>query len=504
MAMRSTLIEAFCLILVWFLVLLLLVGCNRSSEANAPAANTSRAVSDAAQTAQAPPAPKPTRAASDPVKKKVPLAREPGELTSNAPSEFPPASLTTSLRQLRPVDDAQIADQGIRKLAGKHLILYTDVPASAAIDALPSLFDEAVPQWCAYFGIDPERAAHWQVRGSVMTDRPPFEKAGLLPVEIPDFKSGFALNGELWLFDQTSEYYRRHLLLHEGTHAFMTEFLGVGGPPWYVEGLAELLATHAIDEGKLKLNHFPRSRDEVPGLGRIGIVQEGFASRQAMLLPRILLYDSRAHLQLEPYGWCWAAAAFLDGHPRYQKRFRQLIGLGDAPDFNQQFLQRFADDWSELNEEWQLFVATLEHNHSLARTAVDFTPGEPLKSDRAAVTIAADRGWQNTGLRLEAGVTYELGATGRYEVAQSPRPWICEPGGVTLRYYQGRPLGILLAAIRPDTPEQGVSPLLKPATIGTQATLTPPASGTLFLRINDSAGELDDNAGQLKVTVTRR
>lgn len=408
------------------------------------------------------------------------------------------------MRQLRPVDDEQSAALGIRKLAGQHLILYTDVPASPALEALPALFDQAVPLWCAYFGIDPAHVAHWQVRGSVMTDRQPFEQAGLLPVEIPDFKNGFALDGELWLFNQTSEYYRRHLLLHEGTHVFMTQFLGINGPPWYVEGLAELLATHTIDHGQLRLNQFPRSRDEVPGLGRIEIVQEGFASRQAMLLPRILLYDSRAHLQLEPYGWCWAAAAFLDGHPRYQQRFRQLLGLRGVANFNERFLQLFADDWNELNEEWQLFVAGLEYNHSLARTALDFTPSTPLAGARAECTIAADRGWQNTGLRLEAGVTYQIEASGRYEVAQSPRTWWCEPGGVTLRYYQGRPLGVLLAAVRPDTPSMGMSPLLDPEVIGTAATLTPQASGTLYLRINDSAGELDENAGQLEVAIARR
>jgi hypothetical protein len=35
------------------------------------------------------------------------------------------------------------------------------------------------------------------------------------------------------------------------------------------------------------------------------------------------------------------------------------------------------------------------------------------------------------------------------------------------------------------------------------ATLTPTQSGTLFFKVNDSAGELDDNAGELQVVLQK-
>ena len=118
--------------------------------------------------------------------------------------------------------------------------------------------------------------------------------------------------------------------------------------------------------------------------------------------------------------------------------------------------------------------------------------------------MAADRGWQNSGLRLEAGVNYQLTATGRYQVAKNAKVWWCEPGGVSIRYYKGRPLGILLASVRPDHPAPGsTSALLHSTVVGLGTTLSPPQTGTLFLKINDSAGELDDNAGELKVEVRR-
>jgi len=39
--------------------------------------------------------------------------------------------------------------------------------------------------------------------------------------------------------------------------------------------------------------------------------------------------------------------------------------------------------------------------------------------------------------------------------------------------------------------------------VGLGATLTPQQAGTLYLRINDSAAELDDNAGSLTVEIQR-
>jgi len=67
-----------------------------------------------------------------------------------------------------------------------------------------------------------------------------------------------------------------------------------------------------------------------------------------------------------------------------------------------------------------------------------------------------------------------------------------------------RPLGILLAAVRPDPPRPpGPSPLIAPIAVGLGTTVTPKQGGTLYLRINDSAAELGDNAGTLSVEVRR-
>jgi hypothetical protein len=396
---------------------------------------------------------------------------------------------------------ANPAEGPVRRLSGKHITLITDLPPAEAIDELPAVFDKAVPQYCAYFGIRPARCADWHATGCLMKDKALFRRLGLLPKVIPDFPNGYSYNLDLWVCDQPSDYYRRHLLLHEGVHSFMNTILGSTGPPWYMEGTAELLGTHRWKDGQLTLGYFPRNRDEVPMWGRIKIVRDAFAERHAKRFADVLAYDPRTQPGNEYYGWCWAMAAFLDGHPRYQARFRKLPQSVRSPNFNEHFQRMMGADWGHLAEEWQVFVADLEYGYDFTRTAIDFTPGERIASGGSRITIRADRGWQNSGVVLERGVKYRLRAAGRYQVAAKPEPWWCEPNGVSIRYYRGRPLGVLLAVVRPDRPAPGPSPWLAPIPVGLGDELTPTRSGTLFLRINDSAAELDDNAGTLAVDV---
>ena len=139
----------------------------------------------------------------------------------------------------------------------------------------------------------------------IIQDKDAFRRAGLLPESLPPFLHGYQREAEMWVYEQPSDYYRRHLLLHEGTHAFMKWALGGAGPPWYMEGMAELLATHRWQDGNLVLGTFPQHRDETPYLGRIKIIREEMAAGRGKTLEEIMRYDDRAHLNVEPYAWCW-------------------------------------------------------------------------------------------------------------------------------------------------------------------------------------------------------
>jgi hypothetical protein len=295
------------------------------------------------------------------------------------------------------------------------------------------------------------------------------------------------------------------LFLHEGTHAFMDRVAGGMGPPWYAEGLAELLGTHRWQNGTLTLGYLPKDKLEAPGWGRVRIVKDQIAAGQDLSPDQILAYGPTAHLRNEPYGWCWALAVFLDEHPRYQQRFRGLRQLVRGGELTARFRQQMQDDWADFCEEWQVFVMNIDYGYDVARAAIQRRPAAPLPATGATVTIAADRGWQSAGVRLESGATYRLEASGRYQVAQATQPWWCEPRGVTIHYHQGLPLGQLLGAIRDESrPLSGLTPLVHPEAVGHARDWTVAEGGTLYLKINESAAHLADNQGQITVRINRK
>jgi hypothetical protein len=457
-------------------------------------------------------------------------ASRPRALAQERPADTP----------LRPIDDARLRAAGIRKITSRHLVLYTDLPTDPEVDRLPAVFDQAVPQWADYFGIGPASGTSarnakmqietWQARGFLIKERERFEALGLMPPAGSDhFVNGISLGAQFWFYDQPTAYYRRHLLLHEGTHAFMASQLGGCGPGWFMEGTAELLATHRLDgeTGRLTLRVMPHSREEVPMLGRIELIRIARDEKRVLGLPAVMQIDNRRILENESYAWCWSAAVFLDGHPRYRERFRNLRRHVQDRRFNEIVRRDFEEDWNDLAHEWQAFIAALDHGFDFERMAVDFRPGERLRSGaRQTITLHADRGWQSSRVRLDAGQKYRLTASGRYQIGEESdpsgrrRPWPCEPGGVTIEYYAGRPLGMLLAAVVADR-ATSASPNASQADNGPQnaaasspgfanvievglgATIQAAADGTLYFRVNDSPGRLGDNRGTLTVILER-
>ncbi|MCL4202624.1 MAG: hypothetical protein KJ000_09020 [Pirellulaceae bacterium] len=401
-----------------------------------------------------------------------------------------------------PIDDAKVAAAGIRKLSGQHLTLYTDVPSQPVVDELPDVFDAAVPEWCRYFGMDPLEVADWHVTGFLVQEKTRFQGTGLMPADLPPFLNGYQRGPYIWAYEQSDAYYRRHLLLHEGVHGFMNLLVGGIGPPWYAEGMAELLSTHLWQDGRIKIAYMPEDKSETPGWGRIKIVRDDLQAGRGMMPISIMNYGPQAHLQNEPYGWCWALAAFLDGHPAYRDRFRSLFHRVREPNLTEACQQLYADDWIDLNEQWQIFVVDLDYGYNLERAAVLRKPPAALPPGGTTVTVDATRGWQSTGIWLEANQAYRLIATGRYQVAQTTEIWWCEPGGVTIHYHRGQPLGLLVGAVRDDSqPLAGLSPLTRPEPVGLSRTWIPETSGTLYLKINESSAQLADNQGELTVRI---
>jgi hypothetical protein len=397
---------------------------------------------------------------------------------------------------------------GIHAYESKRLQLLTDIAPETARALLP-LGDGAYAALAAYFGEPKSDAAgrSLRMRGYLMADTERFRRAGLLPDNLPEFQHGRQLQTAFWMHDQEFEYYRRHLLVHEYVHCFMWVWMSERGqgrmPLWYLEGLAELFATHAIDaEGQVRFGVMPAASADFVGLGRIGLVQGEVAAGRLLTVSDMLELDGSQFAGNQQYAWSWAFCYFLAEHPRYRERFSQLVR--ESPhDLGAAFQRTFADDLAQLQAEWPLFVHGLDYGYDLVRAAIEFRDGTRLRpSEKRACDVAADRGWQSSGVRVEAGRTYEITTSGTFTLAQQPKPWLSDAGGVSIRYLGGRPLGMLLAAVHVEATEDTAQPsLLDDVAVGRERRFIPKASGTLYLRLNDAWSELADNTGSVRVEV---
>ena len=390
---------------------------------------------------------------------------------------------------------------GLRVLRSDRLVLYTDLPQSANVDAMPAVFDQAFPQWAEFFDVDVRQFTSWRVVGMLMRERRSFEAVGLYPPELPEFKNAFTRYDHFWAYEQSSDYYLRHLMLHEGAHAFMQTLKPHFERPWAQEGLAELLGTHRWENNKLTLNWFPDQPLSVSGLGRIELIQKAYQQNQALAIQDVLQFNNRAHLQVEPYAWCWALCAFLQGEAATKQAFLEWAHGNNLA--SQAALERLLlkQESNEISDAWQVFIADLDHGFDFSRNQLDFSSGETLEQSRQ-LKVEAGKGWQNSGVRLKKGSTYQFQAQGRFQVAADPQPWISEPAGVTLEYYRGRPLGELHGIVRlAENERKGKTGWSAPFLIGAGTEFHATESGVLYLKINDSAGKLADNSGNIEVTI---
>jgi len=489
----------------------LLPGCDRTAPSS-PATPRAKSIAPKAQSST-----RSTPGSADSVHDShEPTEASMRDMPSAAPSTPDPAD-----RQVQPEpihrpddqrpkhDDRQLAEAGIRLYESKRLKLYTDIDAEVA-RTLPPLIDAVYLAWVEYFGeLPPDRAGSaFQMTGFLIRDEALFREAGLVPEDLPLFEHGRHRRNEFWMREQKYDYFRRHLLIHEATHCFMTFMPGVDAPVWYIEGMAEYFATHRIGpNGSVTFRVMPTSPEDFAGWGRIKGIRDEFSNSNAKSIRDIIAMQPTEFLEPVPYAWSWALCQFLDAHTRYHERFRKLGGHLQGSAFPREFAAAFNDDSRDLNAEWLLFVTNLQYGYEATRAAIDFQPGTPLTANRPSrhLDIAADRGWQSSGVLLEAGQTYEIAAIGRFTLADQPKPWTSEPQGITFRYFDRRPLGRLVGCLRTEEGDADGEnePMLKVFEIGRGRSLEAPRTGTLYLRLNDAWNSLSDNRGHVSVEIRR-
>ena len=386
---------------------------------------------------------------------------------------------------------------GLATVDGGGFTLVTDVPDSGA--DLPDLLARARPAWDEYFG---EVGGDVPMTAFLMAEPDRFRAAGLLPGDLPPFLTGRQRGRHFWMYETDGDYFRRALALHEATHVRMTAGrpAGAKGPLWYLEGVAELFGAHRLaDDGALTVRIIPGPEAAAGGWDRIERVRADVAAGYLPGLEGIRAFDDADFLEGRGYAWAWALCAFLDGHPNYRDRFRDVSNPGVRGRLNAAFDAAFADDRRRIAAEWPLFASELVPNYEREPNAVAFADGSPLTAERA-VRIDAARGWQSAAVSLAEGDAVEVRADGRFTLADDPRPWESTADGISFDYHRGRRLGGLQAAVLADPPG-GPSGLNDPVPVGAAGRFVAPRAGTLYLRLNDRPDRRSENRGGVTVTL---
>jgi len=394
---------------------------------------------------------------------------------------------------------------GLRVLESDRLVLVTDRPPRPGdgVEDLPRIFDEAAAAWCRHYAMEPDALADWRCLGCLVVDRERFRAAGLLPPEIPAFVNGFCDRNRFWLMDQPNPAYRRHLLLHEGAHAFTLTVRGLATPVWYNEGIAEYLATHRLDDtGRFVPTPIPARAEDVEQLGRIERIRELRAAGDAPALADVLAVQPAVHHDIAAYASSWAAVALLRGHPAYAAPFADLERGTLGPGFNDRVAAMPGFEAARATRDFDALTDDLDYGYDFGRSAIDWSPGRPL--DRPVrVAVRSGRGWHNTGIRLRTASRCSLRAKGRCTLGRIAGTAIeTEPDGVSLDWYRGRPIGRLLAAQWVEAPPDGGRPRFVVLGEGAAAEITAAVDGPLFLRINESPADLADDAGEFTVELS--
>ena len=165
----------------------------------------------------------------------------------------------------------------------------------------------------------------------------------------------------------------------------MASFLGGCGPGWYMEGTAELMATHRLRREN-RQTHARHHAAKAATKCRCSAASSSFAmpSRPAapLTLPAVMQIDNRQ--QLEQRILCLV----LGRLPSFSTPIHataiasaSFASMFSMPDFNSIVRREYDADWAELLAEWQAFVATLDHGYDFERMAIDFEPRQTARPE---------------------------------------------------------------------------------------------------------------------------
>jgi len=267
---------------------------------------------------------------------------------------------------------------------------------------------------------------------------------------------------------------KHEVVQHEAIHAYCFLTFGSTGPTWYSEGVAELGAYWKAD--KLEVDISP---------GVIGYLKNAPPKELlAIVAAGQITGDS-----WQAYAWRWALCNLLVNNPNYSGRFKAL-GLGmmtETPGAS--FEAVYGPVAKEISFEYEQFVEHLDNGYRADLCAWDWrTKVTPIKADKRVKTeVLAARGWQATGVAIEAGVSYDAIAVGKWKL-QTKGAEITAGG-------DSKGDGKLIAAIFNNYK------LSKPFELGEKHRFTAPTGGALVVRCREDFHKIADNDGAIELWI---
>lgn len=261
---------------------------------------------------------------------------------------------------------------------------------------------------------------------------------------------------------------------HEAVHAYCQQTFGDVGPTWYSEGMAEMGNYWVKDD---------------PSVQAEPIVLKYLKSTQPRSLREIVEPEQPPGTWQE-YAWRWALCHVLANNTNYAPRFRPL-GIGMLTGQPVSFAQVYAPMADQISFEYLFFIEHMDTGYRADLCSWDwrkkFLPlGDGGRS--VAARINAPRGWQPTGLKVEAGVKYAYEAKGDWHIGDGAK--VDANGAADGR---GRLVGVLFKDFK----------LGEPFELGVSGVWEAPADGDLYLRCRDGWCEIADNSGTMLVKVKR-
>lgn len=372
------------------------------------------------------------------------------------------------------------ADVTVREVSSPHFRVVTDLPDAEAKELLSKL-ETMIGHVSNYWGRPLRKTIDMYVARD-LDDWPPDVLERMADAGKASIRGGGGLTmtqrrtlGRRW--DSRVVVYAtsaRGTAQHEAVHAYCGLAFGETGPTWYAEGMAEVgqywraedpAAVHAHD---VVIDHLRRSEpkplEELVALGQqTGDSWQNYASR-------------------------WALCHLLGFNPNYSARFKPL-GLALLANRGATFEDAYGPQSREIEFEYRLFLKHLCRGYRVDLCRWDWAGRiKPVRKSGTRLKVAAARGWQAQPVRLQAGTRYRVVAEGE---------WLVDDGDLTSADGREDGRGQLVAAIFSDDYTLGAE-----LPLGSDATFTPPFEGQLCLRCRDEWGEIADNRGELKVTIT--